>query len=177
MSLAWAFGFLTRKRTVKKNNDAKKRVNIFLSLLLIPKYVVDKQNRDMGKPKVGGPFSLVDCETKERVTDKSFLGKFIVIYFGFTNCPDVCPDELEKMSHAIRKMDKMPGVGEMVTPVFVSVDPGRDTPEAVKEYIKEFHPRFVGLVGTEEEIQKAAKAYRIYVSKGILSVGLRLFMF
>lgn len=79
----------------------------------------------------------------------------------------VCPDELEKMSKAITKVDALPGIGEHVTPVFISVDPARDTPEAVKKYIKEFHPRFVGLTGTDEQVQQAAKAYRIYISRSI----------
>jgi protein SCO1/2 len=88
----------------------------------------------------------------------------MVMYFGFTHCPDVCPDELEKMSVAISKLDKL-GVGNMVVPIFVSVDPGRDTPEVVKKYIKEFHPRFVGLTGDDEEVKKVAKLFRIYISK------------
>ena len=83
----------------------------------------------------------------------------------------VCPDELEKMSKAIRKVDALPGVGDQVTPVFISVDPGRDTPEAVRKYIKEFHPRFVGLTGSEEQVQQAAKAYRIYISRSTPTPG------
>ena len=86
---------------------------------------------------MGGPFTLVDSETGQTVTDKDFHGKFTILYFGFTHCPDVCPDELEKMSKAITKLDRMgSAIGELVVPVFISVDPKRDTPEAVKTYIK-----------------------------------------
>ena len=139
------------------------------------KAIIDERRRDKeqqmqraayGKPNVGGPFSLVDCDTGKQVTDTDFHGKFMVIYFGFTNCPDVCPDELEKMSKVIAKLDKFQGIGTMLEPVFISVDPGRDTPALVKQYIKEFHPRFRGLTGTEEQVREAAKQYRIYVSKG-----------
>jgi protein SCO1/2 len=141
----------------------------------VPAYSVDTikcmhsaetQDVTYGKPAIGGPFRLTDCETGKEVTEQDFLGKFAVIYFGFTHCPDVCPDELEKMSKAISKMDLMPGVGAMVTPIFISVDPKRDTPEAVKTYIKEFHPRFRGLTGTDEQIRQAAKAYRVYYAIG-----------
>lgn len=122
------------------------------------------QRAQYGKPDVGGPFKLIDADTGKVVTEKDYAGKFMVMYFGFTHCPDVCPDELEKMSVAISKLDKL-GVGNMVVPIFVSVDPGRDTPEVVKKYIKEFHPRFVGLTGDDEEVKKVAKLFRIYISK------------
>lgn len=128
--------------------------------------IAERQNATYGKPQVGGPFELTDAETGASVTDKTYHGKFMVIYFGFTNCPDVCPDELEKMSKAITMLDALPGVGEHIVPIFVSVDPKRDTPEVVKQYIKEFHPRFVGLTGTDEQVANVSKAYRIYISRG-----------
>lgn len=133
-----------------------------------------------GKVQVGGPFEMIECKSGRVVTDKDFHGKFMLIYFGFTHCPDICPDELEKLSSAIAKVDSVSlsddgtiatskdkeTVGSMVTPVFLSIDPGRDTPEVVTEYLKDFSPRFVGLTGTDEQVQKAAKAYRIYISRG-----------
>lgn len=126
----------------------------------------ETQNATYGKPAIGGPFQLMNAEDGKPVTEKDLKGKFSIIYFGFTHCPDVCPDELEKMSKAITKMDLLKGVGEMVTPVFISVDSKRDTPEAVKTYIKEFHPRFMGLTGDEEQVKNAAKAYRVYYAIG-----------
>jgi protein SCO1/2 len=92
------------------------------------------------------------------------IGKII---FNFS--PDICPDELEKMSEAISILDEM-GYQKDIVPVFITIDPERDTKEVVSQYIKEFHPRFVGLTGTLEQTTAAAKAFRIYVSKGI-SVG------
>ena len=133
--------------------------------------LAERQNAQYGKPKVGGPFELVDSETGKTVTDADFQGKFMILYFGFTHCPDVCPDELEKMASAIQKVDAISGVGSMVTPVFITVDPQRDTAEAVKTYIKEFHPRFVGLTGSQEQVDRVAKAYRVYVSKGDMGVN------
>ncbi len=79
---------------------------------------------------------MINAEDGKEVTDQDFRGKFMVLYFGFTHCPDVCPDELEKMSKVITKLDAIKGVGENITPVFISVDPKRDTPEAVRQYIK-----------------------------------------
>lgn len=93
----------------------------------------------------------------------------MILYFGFTHCPDVCPDELEKMSRVIKKIDTLEDVGADVEPIFITVDPHRDNPKVVREYIKEFHPRFRGLTGTEDEISKIAKKYRIYISKGDVS--------
>lgn len=117
----------------------------------------------VGRAAVGGPFELVDTEGKP-FTDKDLLGNFALIYFGFTFCPDICPDELDKITEGINLADK--AVSQVpVTPVFISVDPERDTPAAVKAYLKDFHPRFVGLTGTMEQVKKAARAYRVYFHK------------
>ncbi|KAI3629746.1 hypothetical protein MIR68_011181 [Amoeboaphelidium protococcarum] len=140
----------------------------------------EKRGIQHGQVKVGGPFSLIDAKSGKAVTEKDFQGKFMLMYFGFTNCPDVCPDELEKMARAIEKVDSVSlagsqiqkktegtqSVGDMIAPIFISVDPKRDTPEVVKKYLEEFSPRFVGLTGEDTEIDKVAKSYRIYVSKG-----------
>lgn len=112
--------------------------------------------------ELGGPFQLVDQDGKA-VTDASFAGKFMLIYFGFTFCPDVCPTELQAMSTAI---DDLGGPGEMVQPILISVDPARDTPAQLKSYVASFHPRLVGLSGAEEQVAAAAKAYRVYYAKG-----------
>ncbi|KAD5317811.1 hypothetical protein E3N88_17757 [Mikania micrantha] len=121
-----------------------------------------KQGPSAGKAAIGGPFNLVDHNGKS-VTEKDFKGKWTLIYFGFTHCPDICPDELLKLAAAI---DKIKGkAGLEIVPVFISVDPERDTVEQVHEYVKEFHPKLIGLTGDPDEIKKAARAYRVYYMK------------
>nr|GMC95397.1 protein SCO1 homolog 1, mitochondrial isoform X1 [Ipomoea batatas] len=121
-----------------------------------------KQGPSVGKAAIGGPFNLNDHNGKP-VTEKDFLGKWIMLYFGFTHCPDICPDELQKLAEAIDKIKSKSGLE--VVPVFISVDPERDTVEQVREYVKEFHPNLIGLTGNPEEIKKAARAYRVYYMK------------
>jgi len=110
---------------------------------------------------VGGPFTLVD-HTGRTVTERDFAGRSMLVYFGFTYCPDVCPTELGTIAAAI---DAMGPAGERVTPVFVTIDPERDTPAAMADYVSRFHPRMVGLTGSAEQIAQAARAYRVYFAK------------
>ncbi|XP_052175005.1 protein SCO1 homolog 1, mitochondrial isoform X2 [Diospyros lotus] len=121
-----------------------------------------KQGPSVGKAAIGGPFSLVNHNGKA-VTDRDFLGKWTVIYFGFTHCPDICPDELQKLAAAVDKIKEKAGIE--IVPVFISVDPERDTVEQVHEYVEEFHPSLVGLTGNPDEIKKAARAFRVYYMK------------
>ena len=114
-----------------------------------------------GTALVGGPFTLTDQNGK-RVTDQDFRGKYMLIFFGFTYCPDVCPSELQVMSAAL---DELGPVGEKIQPVFITIDPARDTPEAMKLYVSNFHPRMVGLTGSDQDIAAVAKAYRVYYAK------------
>ncbi len=110
---------------------------------------------------LGGPFTLVD-QTGRSVTEQDFAGRALLVYFGFTYCPDVCPTELGTIAAAL---DAMGPAGERVTPVFISIDPERDTPEAMADYVSRFHPRMVGLTGSAEQIAQAARAYRVYYAK------------
>jgi cytochrome oxidase Cu insertion factor (SCO1/SenC/PrrC family) len=121
----------------------------------------------VGKALIGGPFSLVDQDGK-RVTEQDFRGKYMLVFFGYTYCPDVCPTELQVMMAAL---DQMGGAGKDIVPVFVSVDPERDSPETIKAYVGNFGPRLVGLTGTPEEIAAIAKAYRVYYAKGASKDG------
>ena len=114
-----------------------------------------------GTALVGGPFRLTS-HTGAKVSDADFRGKFMLVFFGYTYCPDVCPAELQVISAAL---DALGEAGRDIVPVFVSIDPARDTPEVVAQYIKNFHPRFVGLTGSDSEVAAMAKAYRVYYGK------------
>lgn len=114
-----------------------------------------------GTALVGGPFTLVD-HTGKTVTEKDFLGKYALVYFGFTNCPDICPAALQTMSAAL---DALGPKADRITPLFITVDPERDTPERLAQYVASFHPRLVGLTGTVGQVEAAAKAYRVYFKK------------
>ena len=112
-----------------------------------------------GKALIGGPFSLIN-QHGERMTEKDFSGRFMLIYFGYTYCPDFCPLSLSTMTEALDLLDH--GRAEQVTPIFISIDPARDTVEQLNDYVPNFHPRLIGLTGTDEEVNAAARAYRIY---------------
>ena len=110
---------------------------------------------------IGGPFALID-QNGARRTDADFRGQFMLIYFGFTYCPDVCPTDLQQMGMAV---DQLGPAGDAVQPIFITVDPERDTPEHLKDYVAMFHPRFVGLTGDANAIKEVARAYRTYYAK------------
>ena len=120
-----------------------------------------------GEALVGGPFTLTD-QNGNTVTDQTFKGKLMLIYFGFTFCPDACPTALGVMSAALDKLDV---VAERVVPILISVDPERDTPQVLKEYVANFHPRMVGLTGTPEQVAQVAKAYRVWYEKAAGAAG------
>ncbi|KAM9958385.1 hypothetical protein ACTFIW_001247 [Dictyostelium discoideum] len=125
----------------------------------------ERQNeiKTYGTSSVGGPFVLID-ENGKPFTDLDLKGKYGLLYFGFTYCPDVCPAELYKMTKVIKNLESN-GLGDSIVPVFITIDPWRDTIEQVKSYIEEFHPKFKGLTGTPEQITKVAKSYRVFMSK------------
>jgi protein SCO1/2 len=145
---------------------------------------IAEANKGVGRPKVGGAFDLVD-QNGNRVTDQDLKGRYSLVsaertgrqdgwcmahaypcdaqvYFGFTHCPDICPEELDKMASMFNLVEQQrPGV---LTPVFVTCDPARDGPKELKEYLLEFHPKFLGLTGTYDQIKAMCKAYRVYFS-------------
>ncbi|MCA3554137.1 SCO family protein [Aestuariivirga sp.] len=114
-----------------------------------------------GAALVGGPFSLLDQDGR-RVTEKDFRGKYMLVFFGYTYCPDVCPTELQVMTAAL---DQLGRDADRIQPVFVSIDPARDTPEVLKAYVASFSPRLMGLTGTPGEIAVIARAYRVFYAK------------
>jgi len=110
---------------------------------------------------IGGAFALIDQNGKRR-TDADFRGKFMLVYFGFTYCPDVCPTDLQQMGLAV---DRLGAAGDAVQPIFITVDPERDTPEHLKDYVANFHPRFIGLTGDAPAIHEVTRVYRAYYAK------------
>jgi protein SCO1/2 len=114
---------------------------------------------------VGGPFALVDQNGKRR-SDADFRGKLMLVYFGFTFCPDVCPTDLQQIGRA---MDKLGPAGNEIQPLFVTLDPARDTPKHLASYVAQFHPRLIGLTGTARAIRQAARSYKVYYKKIAIS--------
>lgn len=114
-----------------------------------------------GASQIGGPFTLV-TETGETVTDKEVIDQPALIYFGYTFCPDVCPMDSARNAGAVEVLE---GRGKIVKPVFISIDPARDTPEVLNDYTANLHPRMLGLTGSEEQVKAASKAYKTYYKK------------
>lgn len=115
--------------------------------------------------RIGGAFALVNQDG--RVTsDRDFAGKYRLMYFGYTYCPDVCPVDLQKLMAGYRALEKSaPAAAAKVAPVFVSVDPQRDKPPVLKQYVLAFHPKLTGLTGTPEQIAATAKTFAVIYSK------------
>ena len=113
-----------------------------------------------GAAAVGGPFTLVDQDGATR-TDRDFRDRLMLIYFGYTYCPDVCPTALQVMTVAL---DRLGDKAKQVQPIFITVDPARDTPAHLKSYVANF-PGLVGLTGSEQQVRAAAKAFRVYYRK------------
>lgn len=111
---------------------------------------------------IGGPFSLTSGAGRT-VTDRDLRGKFLLVYFGYTFCPDVCPTTLTQVAGALDRLGKR---GDRVQPVFITVDPQRDTPQVVADYAAAFSPRILGLTGTPEQIAAVTRAYRVYYAAG-----------
>lgn len=111
-----------------------------------------------GAGAIGGPFTLVD-QTGATVTDRDVITKPSLVYFGYTFCPDVCPMDAARNAEAVDILEEM---GYEVTPVFISIDPKRDTPEVLANFAGNIHPRMIGLTGTEEQVKAASLAYRTY---------------
>jgi len=125
----------------------------------------------LASAKIGGPFTLIDQDGK-KVSDRDFTGKYRLIYFGYTFCPDICPTDVQQLMKGYRLLEKQdPSLADKIQPIFITVDPARDTPSVLKSFVTAFHPRLIGLTGSEAEIAKVAKEYAIFYQKVDASKG------
>ena len=120
-----------------------------------------------GGPSIGGPFTLEGSNGKP-VSDRDFRGKYMLVYFGYTYCPDVCPTTLNAVADAL---DKLGPKANQLRPIFITVDPQRDTPDVMKQYTGAFSPDLIGLTGTPDQISKVAQEYRVYYAKHVTGPG------
>lgn len=165
-----------------ENNPSKKisKIIITLSIIIaaISLYIIiaiELPNKPLagqgGSPDeealIGGEFTLTDHNGNEFNSEK-MKGKLSLVYFGFTFCPDICPTSLQKLTNVLTTLDKYQ---IDVLPIFITIDPSRDTQELLKEYLGHFHPKLIGLTGTDEEIRKVADLYKVFYAKSADSDG------
>lgn len=136
-------------------------VSGLIAFAQIKTYQVTQPQNGVAGMDIGGPFRLSDQDGKS-FTEKDLDGRYTLLYFGFTSCPAICPTELQKVNVA---MGQAGAVADKVQPVFITIDPDRDTQKVMKAYVTQFHPRLIGLTGTQGEIDVAAKAYHVYARK------------
>jgi len=114
---------------------------------------------------IGGPFSLTD-QNGRPVTERTFRGRYMLVYFGYATCPDICPLDLQRNVQGLQALARRePAKARRVQPLFITVDPVRDTPGVLKDYVALFDPRLIGLSGTPEQIEGAKRAYRVYAAQ------------
>jgi protein SCO1 len=114
-----------------------------------------------GMAQIGGPFSLIDQDGAAR-TNADFRGRYMLVYFGYSNCPDVCPVSLGVIADAVERLGPL---AARIAPIFVTIDPDRDTPEILKQYLAVFSPKLIGLTGSGKEIRQVVEEYHVYVSR------------
>ncbi|SMN21442.1 similar to Saccharomyces cerevisiae YBR037C SCO1 Copper-binding protein of the mitochondrial inner membrane, required for cytochrome c oxidase activity and respiration [Maudiozyma saulgeensis] len=166
-------GSKTSRRFENVEFNAPLSIAFFLIVGGLSYYIFENQKKKMdaeqqkesrkgyGTPQIGGqPFELIDQDGRA-FTDKDMLGKFSIVYFGFSHCPDICPDELDKLGCWLDELQKD---RIELQPVFVTCDPARDSPEVLKEYLKDFHNSIIGITGTYAQIKQMCKQYRVYFS-------------
>lgn len=125
----------------------------------------DLKDAPLAGARIGGPFTLTDQNGAKRSFDE-FRGKFPLVYFGYTMCPDICTPDMQQMMAGLKQFEEAnPKLAGKVQPLFITVDPARDTPAKLKEFVEAFHPRLIGLTGSEEEIAATARSFAVYYQK------------
>jgi protein SCO1/2 len=120
----------------------------------------------VGKPQLGGEYTLIDHDGKV-ARSSDFMGSWAFLYFGFTYCPDICPNELSRLQEIIALLDKE-NKGKLLQPIFITIDPQRDGPAQLKDYLADWHPRLIGLTGSPAQIDECCKKFRVYANKVML---------
>lgn len=144
------------------NNALKHRLLLPIVAALLLAACQKPADAPLAGAKIGGPFTLVD-QNGATVSDSKFAGKYRMVYFGYTYCPDVCPTTLQQLMRGYAKFETMAkDRAAKVQPIFITVDPARDTPAVMKAYVEAFSPRLVGLTGTEAQVKSVAKEYAVY---------------
>jgi len=124
-----------------------------------------ERNKVVGQAALGGEWKLTRLDGTQGGSE-DLRGDFALLYFGFTHCPDICPEEIEKAVKVVDAIDGNEKIGRKLIPVFITIDPERDTADIVKSYIAEFSPKMIGYVGSPEEVKEASRKFRVYFSKG-----------
>jgi len=133
---------------------------VLVAAMLVRSYM-DKPSATASAPPIGGAFNLTDHNGKA-VTDADFRGRYMLVFFGYTYCPDICPTAMQTISDA---MDMLGDKAADIVPLFISIDPKRDTPESLKLFVGSFHPNIIGLTGTPDQVAAAAKSYVVYYAE------------
>jgi protein SCO1 len=149
-------------------------MNKFVAIMLAPLALVACNQQPSQPPlsaaplygaAIGGPFTLTDQSGKKRSFEE-FKGQYRIVYFGYTMCPDICTPDMQQLMAGLSQFEKAnPKLAGKVQPIFITVDPARDTPEKLKQFVEAFHPRLIGLTGSEAEIAAAAKKFAVYYQK------------
>lgn len=157
------------QRTMLHNKFSRKWLSLAaasLALTACDPAPVDTIDPPLAGATIGGDFALTGSDGAT-VNWADFAGQYRIVYFGFTYCPDICPTDVQRFSQGLAKFEQAaPELGTKITPIFISVDPERDTPEIVGQFIANFHPRLVGLTGTPEQIEGAARKFAVFYSRG-----------
>ncbi len=145
------------KTYLDRQQSARNSVKTPVAIISVKPSKVDPNST----PAIGGPFSLIN-QNGEPVNDTDFKGRHMLIFFGYTYCPDVCPMTMTNISGA---MDLLGEDAKLVQPLFITIDPLRDTPDQIKAYLEHFHKSFIGLTGTRKQVESAKKAFKIFAQK------------
>jgi len=156
-------------------NESASRLFTFVTLLIALVLGACSSSSSAPPPlegaSMGGPFTLTD-QNGRRVSDRDFAGKYRLVYFGYTFCPDVCPVDMQVIGAGLRRFEAEDSArAARVQPIFISVDPARDTPPVLRQFVAAFHPRMIGLTGSESEIAQVAREYRIFYERGDAGAG------